>query len=66
MSKNRRLNMKIHKAMIIPDRTCKKKFFVIVNSINSCKLIFTDPLWLTFSDQTQPDIVVFAIIFFDI
>ena len=43
-----------------------KKFSVIVQSKNACKLELVYHLWLPFIDQPQSDIVVFAIITFQI
>ena len=43
-----------------------KKFTVTVQPKNACKLEFLDHLWLPFLDQPQFDIVVFAIINFQI
>ena len=43
-----------------------KKLFVTVNPINACKLRFSDHLWLPFLDQPQSDVLVFAIIYFEI
>ena len=58
----------IHKAIQIPvdiyQRT--EKLFVTVQQKNACKLEFADHLWLPYLDQTQYDIVVFAIIPFHI
>ena len=41
-----------------------KRFFVTFQTKNVCKLEFADHLWLSFLDQPQYDIVVFAIITF--
>ena len=43
-----------------------KKFFVTFQPKNACKLEFSDHLWLPFLDQPQSDIVVFAIITFQL
>ena len=43
-----------------------KNFTVIVHPQNSCRLEFADHLWIPFLDQPQYDIVVFAIITFQI
>ena len=59
---------KIHKAMRITLDIHEKniKFTVTVQPNNSCRLEFVDHLWLPFIDQTQSDIVVFAVINFQI
>ena len=58
----------IHKAIQIPVYIYKtnKKFFVTVKQKNACKLEFVGHLWITFLDQPQSDIAVFAIINFHI
>ena len=58
----------IHKAMIIPIDIYQtnKKLSVTVQPKNARKLGFTDHLWLPFFGQPRPDIVVFAIINFQI
>ena len=43
-----------------------RKFTCYSSIKNACKLDFPDHLWLSFIDQPQPDIVVFAIITFHI
>ena len=43
-----------------------KKLFVTVNPKHPCKLEFSDHLWLPFLDKPQSDVVVFAIICFQI
>ena len=59
---------KIHKAMIIPVEIHErnKKFTVTFHPQNACRLEFADHLWLPFLDQPQSDIVVFAVITFQI
>ena len=42
------------------------KFHCYSSTKNACKLEFEDHLWLTFLDQPQSEIVVFAIITFHI
>ena len=66
--KRRRGDIKIHKAMRIPDDIHKrnKNLAVTVQPKNACRLEFVDHLWLTSLDQTQYYIVVFAIITFQI
>ena len=66
--KRRRYDRKIHKAMIIPVgiHYRNKKFTITVQPKNACKLEFIDHSWLTFIDQPQSYIVVFAIINFQI
>ena len=58
----------IHKAMRIrfDIHQTNKNFSVTVKPINACKLEFADHLWLTFLDQLHSDILVFAIIKFQI
>ena len=58
----------IHKAMItrFDIHQTNKNFSVTVKPINACKLEFADHLWLTFLDQLHSDILVFAIIKFQI
>ena len=43
-----------------------KKFTVTFQPKNACKLEFVDHLWVPFLDQSQSDIVVFAVITFQI
>ena len=64
--KRRRCYINIHKAMRIPVDINEKKFTVTVQPKNSCKLEFLDHLWLPFIDQSKYDILVFAIINFQI
>ena len=66
VSKRRRWYRKLHKAVIIPIdiHERNKKFTVIVQPKNACKLEFVDHLWLPFIDQSQSDILVFSVIFF--
>ena len=54
--KRSKLNMNIHKSMVIPDRTCKKKLFVTVNSKYGYKIKVTYNLWLPFIYQKQLDV----------
>ena len=60
--------IKIHKAVIIPFdiHEINKKFTVIVQPKNACKLEFVDHLWIPFNDQPHSDIVVFEVITFHI
>ena len=57
--------MNKYKAMIIlyGMLLTNKQIFVTVNPKNTCKFEFADHLWLPFIDQTQSDVVVFAIIY---
>ena len=43
-----------------------KNFFVLVQPKNACKLESADHLWLPYLDKPQPDIIVFAIITYQI
>ena len=54
-------------AMGIPDRICQtnKKLFVTVNPKCSCKLEFTDHIWLRYLDQPQWYVLVFEIFFLE-
>ena len=58
----------IQKAMIIPGGIyqTKKRLFVTAEPKNVCELGFADHWWLPFLDQSQSDIIVFAIITFQI
>ena len=58
----------IHKGSQIPAdiHQINKNSSVIVQQKNTCKLEFSDHLWLPFIGQPQSDIVVFAIITFQI
>ena len=66
--KRRRCDINIHKAMILPVdiHETNKKITITVQPKHSCKLEFSDHLWQPFLDQPQSDIVVFAIITFQI
>ena len=66
--KRRKYNRNIHKDMIINDGfyQTNKKLFVTVQPKNACKLEFSDHLWIPFIDQPQSEIVVFAMITFNI
>ena len=54
-------DINIHKAITITVEIneTKKKFTVIDQPKNACKLEFSDHLWLPFIDQAHFDIVVF-------
>ena len=54
--------------MRIPEFICQnnRRMIVLIHTINACKMVFVDRLWLPFIDQTKSDIVVFPIIYFDI
>ena len=58
MRKSMRIPVEIHQT--------NKKFCVTVQPKHSCKLEFVDHLWLPFLHQPQSDIIVFAIINFQI
>ena len=59
--------MNRHKATRIPNVICQtNKTFLVVKPKPPCQLGFSDHLWLTFLDQPQSDVVVFAIISFQI
>ena len=66
--KRRRYDKITHKAMRIPVdiNQTNKKFSITVQPKNACKLEFVDHLWLPFIYQPQSDIIVFAIINFQI
>ena len=49
-----------------PHFQTNKKLFVTVNPKKSCRLEFSDHLWLPFIDQPHSDVVIFAIIYFQI
>ena len=61
-------NTNIYKAIIIPDGIYQtnNKLFVTVNPKNTCKLEFSNHLWLIFIDQPQSDVVVISVITFQI
>ena len=54
--------------MIIPDHICQtnKNLFLMVNNKNSCKLEFSDHLWIPFINQPQSDVLSYEIISFKI
>ena len=60
--KIKRGDRNIHKAMsiFVDIHQKNKKFTVIFQPKNACKLGFADNLWLPFLDQPESDIVVFA------
>ena len=64
----RRCDRNIHKTMRIPVdiHDTNKRFTVTVQPNNACRSEFIDHLWLPFLDQPQFEIVVFAIITFQI
>ena len=68
IKKKRIRDRSIHKAMriTIDIHQINKKFSVTFQPKNACKLEFVDNLWLPFLDQPQSDILVFAIITFQI
>ena len=55
--------MNRHKSMIIYYRTYKK--IITVNTRNTCKMKFTDNLWLPFIGKPQSNVVLFVIFSFD-
>ena len=61
--KRGKYDIKIHKFMIMTVKIYQKnkKLFVTVKPKKPRELEFEDPVWLTFHDQPQSDIVVFAI-----
>ena len=66
--KRRRCDIIIHNAIriLVDIHETNKKFSVTVQPKNACKLEFVDHLWLPFIYQPQSDIIVFAIINFQI
>ena len=66
--KRRKWDKSIHKAIIITIdiHQTNKKFSVIFQQKNACKLEFADNWWLPSLDQPQSDIVVFDLINFHI
>ena len=65
---NGKINIKRHKDIIIPLITWKieNKLFVTFNTRYAYRVVFPDHMWMPFLDQPLPDVVVFAIIYFDI
>ena len=66
MEKRIELNINRQKAMIIPDRTCKKQVIVTVTSKHVCKIKVTDYFLVPFLDQQQSYFVVSAMIYFGV
>ena len=65
IEKSGRLNKNKHKASGHPFQT-NKSYLWKLNKKNAYKLEFANNLWLLFLDQLQSDVVVFAIISFQI
>ena len=62
VTKVRKYDMNIHKAMRITDGIFQtnKKWLVTIHPKNACKLEFIDRLWLLFLDQPMSDFAFFA------